>query len=125
MDVARPTSTVAITVRGLDREIKSRLQARAKSNGRSMEAEAREILERETRPAHLPLELLSENARSHLTELAERSGSTVEIAAVEILERASRRGDAATLMYEITRKYGGFETAPITREVETHRIPEA
>lgn len=57
--------------------------------------------------------------------MAERSGSTVERAALEILERAPRRSDAAALMYEVTRKYGGFEIDPPAREVETHRIPEA
>jgi antitoxin FitA len=34
----------AITIRRLDEDVKKRLQARAASNGRSMEAEAREIL---------------------------------------------------------------------------------
>lgn len=35
----------AITVRNLDENVKSKLQIRAASNGRSMEAEARAILE--------------------------------------------------------------------------------
>jgi plasmid stability protein len=34
----------AITIRRLDEDVKKRLRARAASNGRSMEAEAREIL---------------------------------------------------------------------------------
>ncbi|MCL1898367.1 MAG: toxin-antitoxin system [Micrococcales bacterium] len=41
----------AITIRRLDPAVKARLQARAKANGRSMEAEARAILAAAPEPA--------------------------------------------------------------------------
>lgn len=124
MDVTRPNQTVAITVRGLNRDIKARLQERAKDNGRSMEAEARDILEREARPAGIPLGHLSERAWQHLSTEAESSGRSIEAVAVEILERAAQRRDAAAIIHELTRKYGGFEVEPPARLIESHRIPE-
>ena len=48
----------AITVRGLDEDVRSRLRVRAAHNGRSMEAEVRDILEAavgRTRPRSNPL----------------------------------------------------------------------
>lgn len=48
----------SIVVRGLDESVKKRLAAQAKEHGRSMEAEARDILTRATRQPHIGLALL-------------------------------------------------------------------
>ncbi|MEA4943535.1 MAG: toxin-antitoxin system [Propionicimonas sp.] len=48
----------SIVVRGLDESVKAQLVAQAAQNGRSMEAEAREILTRATRRPHIGLALL-------------------------------------------------------------------
>lgn len=48
----------SIIVRGLDESVKSRLAAQAKEHGRSMEAEAREILTRAVRRPHIGLALM-------------------------------------------------------------------
>lgn len=47
----------SIVVRGLDESVKRQLAGQAKENGRSMEAEAREILTRGTRRPHVGLAL--------------------------------------------------------------------
>jgi plasmid stability protein len=47
-----------IVVRGLDESVKQQLAAQAKEHGRSMEAEARDILTRATRRPHIGLALL-------------------------------------------------------------------
>ncbi|MGQ2910612.1 FitA-like ribbon-helix-helix domain-containing protein [Aeromicrobium sp.] len=47
----------SIVVRGLDESVKRQLAAQAKENGRSMEAEARDILTRGTRRPHIGLAL--------------------------------------------------------------------
>lgn len=44
-DPSPPAAGAAVTVRGLDPELKARLRVRAAHNARSMEAEARAILE--------------------------------------------------------------------------------
>lgn len=43
----------SIIVRGLDEHVKQRLVEQAREHGRSMEAEAREILTRATEPANI------------------------------------------------------------------------
>lgn len=48
----------SIVVRGLDESVKERLAAQAKEHGRSMEAEARDILTKATRRPHIGLALL-------------------------------------------------------------------
>lgn len=48
----------SIVVRGLDESVKKRLAAQAKEHGRSMEAEARDILTRATRRPHIGLALM-------------------------------------------------------------------
>lgn len=48
----------SILVRGLDESVKARLAAQARENGRSMEAEAREILTRATQRPHIGLALM-------------------------------------------------------------------
>lgn len=48
----------SIVIRGLDESAKERLTAQAKAHGRSMEAEAREILTRATRRPHVGLALM-------------------------------------------------------------------
>jgi len=50
-------------VRGLDESVKARLAAQAKQHGRSMEAEARDILTRSTTLSNIGMDLL-ELARS-------------------------------------------------------------
>lgn len=47
----------AITIRGLDAAVKQRLAAQAKRNGRSMEAEARRLIDEGTKPSNLGLAL--------------------------------------------------------------------
>jgi antitoxin FitA len=44
----------SITIRNLDEEVKRRLRQQAAENGRSLEAEVREILNRSTRAEQLP-----------------------------------------------------------------------
>lgn len=48
----------SLIVRGLDESVKSQLAAQAKEHGRSMEAEAREILTRSVRRPHIGLALM-------------------------------------------------------------------
>lgn len=48
----------SVVVRGLDESVKKQLAAQAKDNGRSMEAEARDILTKATRRPHIGLALL-------------------------------------------------------------------
>ncbi len=48
----------SIVVRGLDESVKKRLAEQARENGRSMEAEARDILTRATRRPHIGLALV-------------------------------------------------------------------
>ncbi|WP_342661392.1 hypothetical protein Rruber_05158 (plasmid) [Rhodococcus ruber] len=48
----------SIVVRGLDESVKRRLAAQAKEHGRSMEAEARDILTKATRRPHIGLALM-------------------------------------------------------------------
>lgn len=48
----------SIVIRGLDESVKQQLAAQAKEHGRSMEAEARDILTRGTRRPHIGLALL-------------------------------------------------------------------
>lgn len=48
----------SIVVRGLDESVKVQLAAQAKEHGRSMEAEARDILTAATRRPHIGLALL-------------------------------------------------------------------
>ncbi|PVE92318.1 toxin-antitoxin system [Microbacterium sp. TPD7012] len=48
----------SIIVRGLDESVKVQLAAQAKSHGRSMEAEVREILTRAARRPHIGLALM-------------------------------------------------------------------
>lgn len=48
----------SIIVRGLDESVKQRLAAQARRNGRSMEAEARDILARGVESPHIGLALL-------------------------------------------------------------------
>ena len=48
----------SIVVRGLDESVKGRLVARARQNGRSMEAEAREILTSAASPPNIGLAIM-------------------------------------------------------------------
>ncbi len=48
----------SIVIRGLDESVKRRLAAQAREHGRSMEAEARDILTKATRPPNIGLALL-------------------------------------------------------------------
>ena len=58
-----------ITIRNLDKTVKRRLQVRAALNGRSMEAEARELL---SAPSELPL-----GASAAGVDLAEDFGTAI------------------------------------------------
>lgn len=57
-----------ITIRDLDRDVKERLRRRAAAHGRSMEAEARDILAAAVRPTRLLCEL-HERSRPYAIEL--------------------------------------------------------
>jgi hypothetical protein len=46
--------SATLTIRGLDVEVKQKLRVQAATNGRAMEAEAREILTRAVMKGHLP-----------------------------------------------------------------------
>ena len=59
----------SIIVRGLDEYVKKQLAVQAKKHGRSMEAEARDILTRAARPPHIGLALL------HAAQQADVSGT--------------------------------------------------
>jgi plasmid stability protein len=48
----------SVVIRGLDDSVKERLAAQAKEHGRSMEAEARDILTKATHRPHIGLALL-------------------------------------------------------------------
>lgn len=48
----------SIVIRGLDESVKRRLVAQAKEHGRSMEAEARDILTKAARRPHIGLALM-------------------------------------------------------------------
>ena len=48
----------SVVVRGLDESVKKQLAAQAKEHGRSMEAEARDILTKATRRPHIGLSLM-------------------------------------------------------------------
>jgi antitoxin FitA len=48
----------SVVVRGLDESVKKQLAAQAKEHGRSMEAEARDILTKATRRPHIGLALM-------------------------------------------------------------------
>lgn len=69
----------SIIVRGLDPEVKNRLAAQAKANGRSMESEARDILTRATRKP---------NAVMALYEAVQ------DVGGIETLELPSREDEA-------------------------------
>ncbi|MCX0271226.1 toxin-antitoxin system [Nocardia zapadnayensis] len=58
----------SITIRDLDRDVKERLRRRAAVHGRSMEAEARDILAAAVRPTRL-LHEIYERSRPYATEL--------------------------------------------------------
>lgn len=51
----------AMTIRGLDATVKQRLAAQAKRNGRSMEAEARHLINEGTMPRNLGLSLYEDS----------------------------------------------------------------
>lgn len=60
----------SIVVRGLDEAVKARLAAQAEEHGRSMEAEAREILSRGTMRPNIGLALLrAARSAGHREEL--------------------------------------------------------
>lgn len=57
----------SIVVRGLDESVKKRLVQQAERNGRSMEAEARRLIEEGTRPHNIALALY-EATREHAVD---------------------------------------------------------
>ncbi|MGD1097221.1 MAG: plasmid stability protein [Bryobacteraceae bacterium] len=59
----------SITIRGLDDGVKARLRMRAASHGRSMEAEAQEILKAALGPGSAPQMNLAEWIRRHISPL--------------------------------------------------------
>jgi hypothetical protein len=66
----RSTDMSSITIRNLDPAVKERLRVRAAQHGRSMEAEARNILRSTlTEPARLPVRNLYERIRARFEPL--------------------------------------------------------
>jgi antitoxin FitA len=59
----------SITIRRLDDAVTARLRLRAARHGRTMEEEAREILEAELRPKQVPGLNLAESIRRHMQPL--------------------------------------------------------
>ncbi|QDP98476.1 Arc family DNA-binding protein [Microlunatus elymi] len=49
----------SVVIRGLDESVKKQLAAQAREHGRSMEAEARDILTKATRQPHIGLALVA------------------------------------------------------------------
>ena len=74
----------SIVIRRLDDSLKTKLQVRAASNGRSMEEEAREILKAGLRSPDLSRENLYDAIRRHIEPLG---GVDLEIAPREAIRR--------------------------------------
>ena len=74
----------SIVVRGLEESVKKRLAEQARENGRSMEAEARDILTRGTRRPHIGLALLRAGQEAGGFDDVELPGRTDQARAADL-----------------------------------------
>jgi plasmid stability protein len=77
-------AVTSIVVRGLEESVKKRLAAQARENGRSMEAEARDILTRATRRPHIGLALLQAGQEAGGFDDVELPGRTDQARAADL-----------------------------------------
>lgn len=129
-------ATATLTIRGLDVAIKEQLQRQAKRNGRSMEAQARSILE----DAAFPMQAnalvaypkgdsisalhLSHQTRRRLEDQARQHGHSVADEARAILDRGTRPVDAGRIIYELSREYGGFDDFELPERTGSRDLPD-
>lgn len=126
-------TTATLTIRGLDIAVKEQLQRQAKQNGRSMESQARSILQAAAFPGkqqvsyvkHGGLSALSlpDQTQRRLSELAQKHSRSVEDEARAILERGTRPVDAGRLIYELSREHGGFEDFELPERTGSRNLP--
>lgn len=126
-------ATATLTIRGLDLAVKKQLQRQAKQNGRSMESQARSILQAAAFPEKqqvayvkhggLPALSLPDQTQRRLSELAQKHSRSVEDEARAILERGTRPVDAGRLIYELSREHGGFEDFEIPERTGGRNLP--
>lgn len=126
-------ATATLTIRGLDLAVKKQLQRQAKQNGRSMESQARSILQAAAFPEKqqvayvkhggLPALSLPDQTQRRLSELAHKHSRSVEDEARAILERGTRPVDAGRLIYELSREHGGFEDFEIPERTGGRNLP--
>lgn len=126
-------ATATLTIRGLDLAVKKQLQRQAKQNGRSMESQARGILQAAAFPEKqqvayvkhggLPALSLPDQTQRRLSELAQKHSRSVEDEARAILERGTRPVDAGRLIYELSREHGGFEDFEIPERTDSRNLP--
>ena len=126
-------ATATLTIRGLDIAVKEQLQRQAKQNGRSMESQARSILQAAAFPGkqqvayvkHGGLSALSlpDQTQRRLSELAQKHSRSVEDEARAILERGTRPVDAGRLIYELSREHGGFEDFELPERTGSRNLP--
>ena len=126
-------ATATLTIRGLDLAVKKQLQRQAKQNGRSMESQARRILQAAAFPEKqqvayvkhggLPALCLPDQTQHRLSELAQKHSRSVEDEARAILERGTRPVDAGRLIYELSREHGGFEDFEIPERTGGRNLP--
>lgn len=127
-------ATATLTIRGLDIAVKEELQRQAKQNGRSMESQARSILQAAVFPEkqqvayvkHDGLSALSlpDQTQRRLSELAQKHSRSVEDEARAILERGTRPVDAGRLIYELSREHGGFEDFELPERTGGRNLPD-
>lgn len=88
MDISRHRPAVSITIRNLDPALKERLRIRAAQHGRSMEAEARGILQTALEPREvLPARHLYDRIRARFAPLG---GVDLELPLREPVREAPR-----------------------------------
>ena len=67
-----------LLVRGLEHDVKARLQARAAKHGQSMEAEARDILRNALKEEQRPARGLGTRIAAHFVDIGLEPGETLE-----------------------------------------------
>lgn len=135
------SKTATLTIRGLDERIKEELQARAKAQGRSMEAEVRRILSEHVvgrseslnsvlndsvavpknfiTISNIPPEVLH-----NLSDQAELSGTTLEEEALAILTRGTERLDVLQIMRDSAKEVGFMDDLEIPARTGESRAAE-
>lgn len=127
-------TTATLTIRGLDVAVKEQIQRQAKQNGRSMESQARSILQAaacsgkqqvaDAEHGGISALLLPDQTQRRLSELAQKHGRSVEDEARAILERGTRPVDAGRLIYELSREHGGFEGFELPVRTGSRSLPD-